>query len=173
MRIRSRPVPARPRERGAIDNIEEPAMTIATSRRDFNRDALTSALAALAAAGADAARAQAPAAGAAGRREVTRQLLPGEPERELILIEIGYPPGAASPPHLHANGVMAYVVSGAIASRVNDGPEETFRAGGAWWEPPGAVHRVSRNVSATEPATLLAIFAVPRGASGAELTKPL
>jgi quercetin dioxygenase-like cupin family protein len=146
-----------------------------TSRRDFNCDALASVLAALAATagGADAACAQTPAAGAAGRREVIKQLLPGEPARELILIEISYPPGAASPPHMHANGVMAYVVSGAIASRVNDGPEETIHAGGAWWEPPGAVHRVSRNASATESATLLAIFVAPKGASGAELTKPL
>jgi quercetin dioxygenase-like cupin family protein len=68
---------------------------------------------------------------------------------------------------------MAFVVSGAIASRVDDGPEQTYHAGDAWWEPPGAVHRVSRNASATEAATLLAIFVAPRGASGAELTKPL
>lgn len=145
-------------------------MTTATSRRE----ALASVLTALAAtaAGADAARAQTPATGAQ-RREVIRQLLPGEPQRELILMEVPFPPGAASPPHMHANGVMAYVLSGAIVSRVNDGPEETFHAGGAWWEPLGAVHRVSRNASATEPAMLLAVFVVPKGASGAELTKPL
>jgi quercetin dioxygenase-like cupin family protein len=150
-------------------------MTFATSRRDFNCDALASALAALAlGATGDLASAQTPATGAeVGRRQVIKQLLPGAPDRELILIEVTYPPGTASPPHLHANGVMAYVVSGAITSRVNDGPEQTYRAGDAWWEPPGAVHRVSRNASASEPAALLAIFVAPRGASGAELTKPL
>jgi quercetin dioxygenase-like cupin family protein len=84
-----------------------------------------------------------------------------------------YPPGAGSPPHLHANGVMAFVVSGIIASRVDDGPEETFRAGDAWWEPPGAVHRVSRNASASEPATLLAIYVAPKGAGAAALMQPL
>ncbi len=150
-------------------------MTVATSRRDFNRDAVATTLAAFAvsATGAQAV-AQAPAAGGdASRRQVVRQLLQGTPEQELILIEVKYPPGTASPPHLHANGVMAFVVSGAIASQVNDGPEQTYRAGDAWWEPPGAVHRVSRNASATEPATLLAIFVAPRGAGGAELTKPL
>ena len=149
--------------------------TVATSRRDFNRDAMASALAAFAvsATGAQAV-AQAPAAGGdASRRQVIRQLLPDAPERELILIEVKYPPGTTSPPHLHANGVMAFVVSGAIASRVDDGPEQTYRAGDAWWEPPGAVHRVSRNASVTEAATLLAIFVAPRGASGAALTKPL
>jgi quercetin dioxygenase-like cupin family protein len=150
-------------------------MTFATSRRDFNRDALASTLAAFAvSATATQALAQTPAAGAdASRRQIIRQMLPGAPERELILIEVRYPPGTASPPHLHANGVMAFVVSGAIASRVDDGPEQTYRAGDAWWEAPGAVHRVSRNASTTEPATLLAIFVAPKGASGAELTKPL
>jgi quercetin dioxygenase-like cupin family protein len=154
---------------------EEQVMTIATSRRDFTSDALASAFAAFAVSATGAvAYAQTPAAGgASGRREVIKQQLPGEPERELILLEVTYPPGAASPPHTHAHGVMAYVLSGAIASRVNDGPEQTFHAGEAWWEPLGAVHRVSRNASATEPAALLAIFLAPKGASGAELTKPL
>jgi quercetin dioxygenase-like cupin family protein len=46
---------------------------------------------------------------------------------------------------------------------VGDGPEQTYRAGDAWWEPVGAIHRVSRNASATEPATLLAIYIAPSG----------
>ena len=150
-------------------------MSFATSRREFTSDALTSALAAFAAsATVPAALAQTQAAGGASTvRQVIRQALPGEPERELILTEVTYPPGAVSAPHLHANGVMAFVVSGAIVSRVNDTPEQTFHAGEAWWEPVGAVHRVSRNASATEPARLLAVFVAPKGASGAELTKPL
>jgi quercetin dioxygenase-like cupin family protein len=136
---------------------------------------MTSALAAFAvsATGAQAVAQTSPGGADASRRQVIRQLLPGAPERELILIEVTYPPETASPPHLHANGVMAFVVSGAITSRVDDGPEQTYRAGDAWWEPPGAVHRVSRNASATEPATLLAIFVAPRGASGVDLTKPV
>jgi quercetin dioxygenase-like cupin family protein len=74
---------------------------------------------------------------------------------------------------LHANGVAAFVVSGSIASQVGDGPEQTYRAGEAWWEPAGAVHRVSRNASATEPATLLAIYIAPRAATAADLMKPI
>jgi quercetin dioxygenase-like cupin family protein len=147
---------------------------ISIDRRGFNRASLISLLAAAAATHVDEAAAQsrAPAAGA-GRRQVLKQELPGEPARELLLIEVGYAPGAGSPAHLHANGVAAFVVSGAIASKVNDGPEQVFRAGEAWWEPPGAVHRVSRNASASEPATLLAIFVAPKGAAAADLTKPL
>jgi quercetin dioxygenase-like cupin family protein len=155
--------------------LEEHAMTSASSRREFSGDALALAVAAFAAsATGGAALAQTPAAGGdSGRREVIKQALPGEPERELILLEVKYAPGGSSPPHMHANGVMAFVVSGAIASRVNDAPEQTYHAGDAWWEPPGAVHRVSRNASTTEAATLLAIYVAPKGAGGAELMKPL
>jgi quercetin dioxygenase-like cupin family protein len=110
---------------------------------------------------------------ASTRRDVIKQELPGESSRDLILVEVTYPPGAGSPAHLHANGVMAFVVSGAVVSKVGDGPEQTFRAGDAWWEPPGAIHRVSRNASPTEPATLLAIYIAPKGATAADLMKPL
>jgi quercetin dioxygenase-like cupin family protein len=150
-------------------------VSVATSRRNFNRDALLSALAAFSAgATGSVAGAQTPVAErAASRREVTKQALPGEPERDLVLVEVTYPPGTGSPAHLHANGVMAFVVAGAVASRVGDAPEKTYGAGDAWWEPPGAVHRVSRNASTTEPAILLAIYVAPKGAGPADLMKPL
>jgi quercetin dioxygenase-like cupin family protein len=111
--------------------------------------------------------------GSSARRQVISQALPGQPERDVTLVEVVYPPGEGSPAHLHANGVMAFVVSGAIVSQVGNAPEQTYRAGEAWWEPPGAVHRVSRNASATEPATLLAIYIAPRGTAPADLMKPL
>jgi quercetin dioxygenase-like cupin family protein len=157
------------------NTIMKTATPPAVSRRNFNRASLASLLAATAAASLDgAASAEPPATAVASkRRDVIKQDLPGEPARELILLEVTYPPGTGSPAHLHANGVMAFVVSGAIVSKVNDGPEQTFNAGAAWWKPPGAVHRVSRNASATEPATLLAIYIAPKGAAPAELMKPM
>jgi quercetin dioxygenase-like cupin family protein len=111
----------------------------------------------------------APEQGASSRRDVIKQRLPGEPARDITLVEVTYPPGTGSPPHLHANGVMAFVVSGAIVSKVGDGPEQTFHAGDAWWEPEGAIHRVSRNASSTESATLLAIYVAPIAATAADL----
>jgi quercetin dioxygenase-like cupin family protein len=102
---------------------------------------------------------------------VIRQGLPGE--RDLILVEVTYPPDASSPPHLHADGVMAFVVAGSIVSKVGDGPERTFKAGDAWWEPPGATHRVSRNADRNQEAKLLAIFIAPTGATPSDLTRPL
>jgi len=109
----------------------------------------------------------------ATRRKVIQQVLPGEPPREIVLVEVGYPPGTGSPAHLHANGVMAFVVAGTIISQLGEGPEETFRAGEAWWEPAGTIHRASRNASATEPASLLAIYLAPPGATPEDLMKPI
>jgi len=141
------------------------------SRRHFNRGSLISLLAA--AAMPDGSVAAQQQATAATRRDVIRQELPGEPLRDISLIEVIYPPATGSPPHLHANGVMAFVVSGAIISKVGDGAEQTFHAGDAWWEPPGAIHRVSRNASSTEPATLLAIYVAPKSATADDLMKPI
>ena len=142
------------------------------NRRFFNRASLAALLTTTAASLDGTALAQQTAA-TASRRDVIKQRLPGEPARDLILVEVTYPPGTGSPPHLHANGVMAVVMSGTIASKVGDRPEQAFQAGQAWWEPPGAIHRISRNPSATEGAKLLAIYVAPDGATTADLMKPI
>ena len=143
------------------------------SRRHFNHGSLISLLAATSIMDNTAAAQQQATSYAATRREVIRQELPGEPLRDISLIEVTYPPATGSPPHLHANGVMAFVVSGSIVSKVGDGAEQTFHAGDAWWEPPAAIHRVSRNASSTEPATLLAIYVAPKSATADNLMKPI
>ena len=68
----------------------------------------------------------------------------------------------ASGPHVHAESafIYAYVISGAIESKVNDGKTRVYKAGESWSEPPGASHPISRNASKTEPAKLLAVFVV-------------
>jgi quercetin dioxygenase-like cupin family protein len=144
------------------------------NRRHFNHASLVSLLAAGTTGLNDSISAQQRAASVTPtRRDVISQEVPGEPLRDLSLVEVTYPPGTGSPPHLHANGVTAFVVSGTVASKVGDGPEQIFRAGDAWWEPPGAIHRVSRNASSTEPARLLAIYVAPRGATATDLMKPI
>jgi quercetin dioxygenase-like cupin family protein len=145
------------------------------SRRCFNRASLTALMAAVAGTsfGAAASAQRQTPSKTSTRRNVIKQELPGEPPRDLTLVEVTYPPAAGSPAHQHASGVMAFVVSGAVASKVGDGPEQTFHAGDAWWEPPGAVHRVSRNASSTEPATLLAIYVAPKGATAGDLMQPI
>jgi len=90
------------------------------------------------------------------------QAIPNIPGKSLVAVEVDYAPGVASAPHSHAKSafIYAYVISGEIESKVNDGAARIYRAGESWSEPPGAVHSISRNASKTEPAKLLAVFLV-------------
>jgi quercetin dioxygenase-like cupin family protein len=101
------------------------------------------------------------------------QAIPNLPGKSLIAVEVDYPPGGASVPHVHAKSafIYAYVVSGAVESKVNDGKVRVYHAGESWSEPPGASHPVSRNASKTKPAKLLAVFVVDT--DDKELTTPV
>lgn len=84
------------------------------------------------------------------------------PGKSLIALEVDYPPGGASIPHTHAKSsfIYAYVVEGSIESKVNSEKPKIYQAGQSWFEEPGAVHSISRNVSKAKPAKLLAVFVV-------------
>ena len=99
--------------------------------------------------------------------------IPNVPGKSLLALEVDYAPGAASPPHTHAKSafIYAYVISGEIESKVNDGETRIYRAGESWSEPPGAIHSISRNASKTEPAKLLAVFVLDT--NDAPLTTPV
>ena len=86
--------------------------------------------------------------------------IPNIPGKSLVAQEVYYAPGAASPSHTHAKSafIYAYVISGAIESKVNAGETRIYRAGESWSEQPGAIHSISRNASETQPAKLLAVF---------------
>jgi quercetin dioxygenase-like cupin family protein len=91
--------------------------------------------------------------------------IPNIPGKSLVAVEVSYPPGGASAPHHHSNSafIYAYVVSGQIASQVEGQPERIYHAGECWYEMPGAHHLISRNVSNTEPAKLLAVVVADTG----------
>lgn len=106
-----------------------------------------------------------PASAHGGGETVTpnfNAIIPNIPGKSLVAVVVDYPPAAASVPHTHAKSafIYAYVVSGAIESKVNDGPTRIYKAGESWSEPPNASHSISRNASRTKPAKLLAIFVV-------------
>jgi quercetin dioxygenase-like cupin family protein len=87
------------------------------------------------------------------------------PGKRLVSHVVDYSPGASSAAHRHAPSafIYAYVLSGEIRSQVDDEPARLYRAGEAWFESPGAYHRVSANASETEPARLLAVLIVDVG----------
>ena len=99
-------------------------------------------------------------------RPVTTEKLPNVPGKSITAIVVNYAPGAKSDKHHHAGSVLAYVLSGAIRSENSaTGPVKVYKAGESFFEPPGSKHLVSENASATEPASLLAIFIADDGAA--------
>jgi quercetin dioxygenase-like cupin family protein len=97
---------------------------------------------------------------------VFAQALPNAPGKQLTSILVEYAPGGRSAPHHHheSAAIFAYVVSGAVRSKVNDGETQTYGAGQFWYEPPGAAHSISENASTTEPASILAVIVADEGA---------
>lgn len=99
--------------------------------------------------------------------------IPNISGKTLTTLIVDYPPGGTSAPHSHAKSsfIFAYVLSGEIESKVNDGPTQTYRAGESWYEPPASRHLVSRNASKTKSAKLLAVFVADSDEK--ELTTPI
>ena len=54
--------------------------------------------------------------------------IPNIPGKSLIVGEVDYAPGQATPAHMHAKSafIYAYVLSGAIESKVNDGETRIY-----------------------------------------------
>jgi quercetin dioxygenase-like cupin family protein len=97
---------------------------------------------------------------------VMSEALSDVPGSKLTAVLVTYAPGGKSPKHHHAGSVFAYVVSGSIRSQNSaTGPEKVYRAGESFFEPSGSVHLVSENASATQPASLLAVFVAPSDAT--------
>jgi quercetin dioxygenase-like cupin family protein len=98
-------------------------------------------------------------------KPVIAQKLPNVPGKSISAVVVSYAPGGKSPKHRHAGSVFAYVLSGAIRSENSvTGPARVYQAGESFFEPPGSEHLVSENASATEPASLLAVFVADDGA---------
>jgi quercetin dioxygenase-like cupin family protein len=106
-------------------------------------------------------------------KPLSRQPLPNLPGKEIIAVEVDFPPGAASVPHRHPPSAFlyAYVLEGEIVSAVGKEKPRAYRTGESWYEEPGAFHRVTRNASLKRPGRLLVIFITPAGEK--ELVRPL
>jgi quercetin dioxygenase-like cupin family protein len=96
---------------------------------------------------------------------VRTEKLANAPGQTLTAVTVNYAPGGTSRGHHHAGSVFAYVLTGAIRSENSaTGPVKVYKAGESFFEPPGSKHLISENASATEPASLLAVFVADDGA---------
>jgi quercetin dioxygenase-like cupin family protein len=89
---------------------------------------------------------------------------------EVTVSHVDYPPGRVGATHHHAGFVLAYVLEGAVITKISgQGEEHTYTTGQMFYEQPGATHEVSKNASQTKPAKLLAMIFAKKGST---LTTP-
>ena len=108
--------------------------------------------------------------GKEARAVLQMKQLPDVPKTKGLMATVTYAPGQKSIPHRHPGSVFAYVVEGEVISKLDDGPEITYKVGDSWYESPGMRHVVSRNASSTKPAKLVVVILLP---DGSELVEPL
>jgi quercetin dioxygenase-like cupin family protein len=83
---------------------------------------------------------------------------------EVTVSYVDYPPGRVGAAHRHPGFVLAYVLEGAVVTKISgQGDERTYTAGQMFYEQPGATHEVSKNASQTQPARLLAMIFAKKG----------
>jgi quercetin dioxygenase-like cupin family protein len=67
-------------------------------------------------------------------------------------------PGNSSAPHRHpGQHTFGYVLEGTYEVKIGDGPVRQLKAGEAFYEPPGALHAISRNPSPDKTLKYLVI----------------
>ena len=80
------------------------------------------------------------------------QPLKNEPGKEILMLTVEYPPGAADPVHRHNAEALVYVLEGSIVMGVAGAEPVTLHAGETFHEGPDDVHTVGRNASDSKPA---------------------
>jgi quercetin dioxygenase-like cupin family protein len=80
------------------------------------------------------------------------------PGKEVLMLEVEYPPGGADPVHRHDAHAFVYVLEGSIVMQVKGAEEVTLRPGQTFYEGPRDVHTIGRNASATQPAKFVVLL---------------
>src|SRR5262245_2279785 len=66
-------------------------------------------------------------------------------EAKATAVEVTFEPGQASASHRHPGPVLGYVLEGEYEWAIDDQPAKVLKAGEAFYEPAGSLHRVSKN----------------------------
>lgn len=91
------------------------------------------------------------------------QALPDIPDKEVLVIDVTYPPGAVDPTHRHDAHAFVYVLEGTIVMGLKGGREVTLTRGQTFYEGPDDIHVVGRNASSTEPARFTVTLVKKKG----------
>src|SRR6266478_1196953 len=95
-------------------------------------------------------------------RQLLVQPLTGFDNRNAVVLEVEYAPGAGSSPHRHPGPTFGYVLEGSVVIQIDQNRPVTYTQGQMWYEAPMQAHRISRNASRFQPAKMLA-FVIAEG----------
>ena len=84
-------------------------------------------------------------------------------EAKASTLEVIIEPGKGSAPHRHPGPVFGYILEGEYDWAINDLPAKRLKAGDTFYEPTGALHRVSHNPGKVV-TRLLVVMLHPRDA---------
>ena len=94
------------------------------------------------------------------------------PGKNLVVSKLEFPPKSPQQSkdapqylgHRHPGSTYVYVLMGTMRLGLAGQPVQLVHAGESFFEPVGAVHTIAESASATEPASLLAVFVADDGA---------
>ena len=100
---------------------------------------------------------------------VTRWILerlpvPGD-DRELVVVEVTYPPGGSAPVHRHPVGGAIYIVEGVAESAYGSDDPRQYRAGETLQDRSDIPHTLFRNCDPERPLRFLTIYVLEPGRS--------
>ena len=95
--------------------------------------------------------------------ELMTKDLPDIADKDVLMITVDYPPGAADPVHRHDADSFIYVLEGSIVMQLRGQKEVTLTPGQTFYEGAKDVHTVGRNASKTEPAKFLVLLLKKKG----------
>ena len=98
-------------------------------------------------------------------------LLPDLPGKRLVAVNLEFDPKAPRhfKAHRHPGSVYVYITRGTVRLGIEGQTARLVHTGESFFELPGSEHLVSENASATQSASLLAVFVAD---DGAKLTTP-
>jgi quercetin dioxygenase-like cupin family protein len=85
-------------------------------------------------------------------------------DAKVSFVEVTIEPGQAGLPHRHPGPGFVYVIEGEYELGIDDKPTKIYKAGEAFYEPTGCLHRVSRNPAKQGRTRLIAVVVHPRSA---------
>jgi quercetin dioxygenase-like cupin family protein len=81
--------------------------------------------------------------------------LPDMAGKEVLMLNVDYPPGTVEHVHRHDAHAFVYVLEGTIIMGLKGDKEVTLKPGDTFYEGPKDIHTVGRNASQTKPAKFI------------------